>query len=327
MNFKESYQSHKNKCIKNASRIEAAINQLTNLKKAVNLVMTGVTPNKEDFVVNKIGEFRLPAGTLNRNLHGNAHVCRYDSNDHREYYYISFSSKKYRGGEDFENEDTYWILSISQLKNTNLTYILVTDDGLYTADPKQFKRNRRTASLPKKDWIPLNNVEEKTYMDFTYLQMTDPTKKDRVTGRFAVTFILPSGNELYYSGTSKRDLYKRIFESEEFRQIDAISYNTFGYHFTKGTDWVIENGDKKIVAKFSQDVAEKKTKCTKKVKSLGEIEQELEGFEKEDNCFFETETRLFDKSVIELYLKSLPEDLRTVRSLRNFLNNPALWND
>lgn len=119
----------------------------------------------------------------------------------------------------------------------------------------------------------------------------DQTILDPTAGKFAVTFILPSGNELYYSGTSKRDLYKRIFESEEFRQIDAISYNTFDYHFNKGTDWVIENGDKKIIAKFSQDVAEKKTKCTKKVKSLGEIEQELEDFEKEDNCFFESKKR------------------------------------
>lgn len=326
MNLKESYQSHKNKCIKNASRIEAAINQITNLKEAVNLVMTGTEPSKQDFVRNKLGEFELPKGTLNRNTHGNAHVCRFDSLGHTEYYYISFSAKQYvREKEGFEDEDTYWILSISQLKNINLTYILVTDDGLYTADPKQFKHNRRTASLPKKDWIPLNNVEEKTYMDFTYLQMVDPSKNERVTGKFAVTFVLPSGNELYYSGTSKRDLYKRIFESEEFRQIDAISYNTFGYHFNKGTDWVIESGDKRIIAKFFQSVAEKKTKCTKKVKSLGEIEQELEEFEKENELLY-TECVAYDKETIDRYLKRVPEDLRTIRSLRNYLRNPALWN-
>lgn len=326
MNFKESYQSHKNKCIKNASRIEAAINQLTNLKNAENFVMTG-NESSEVLLTNALGQFTLPKNTLNRDTHGNAHVCRFDSKGHAEYYYISFSSKKYYGDKAFENEDTYWILSVNQLKNTDLTYILVTDDGLYTADPKQFKQNRRTGSLTKSNWISLENKEEKTFMDFKYLQMTDPTKKDRVTGKFEVTFVLPSGNELHYSGTSKRDLYKRIFESEEFKQIDAISYNTFGYHFNKGTDWVIENGDKKIVAKFSQDVTEKKTKCTKKVKSLGEIEKELEEFEKEDDNFFETEVPVvYNAEVIERYLKRFPKELQTIRSLRNYLHNPALWN-
>lgn len=59
MTFKESYQLHKNKCIKNASRIEAAINQLTNLKNAENFVMTGNESSKV-LITNAFGEFTLP---------------------------------------------------------------------------------------------------------------------------------------------------------------------------------------------------------------------------------------------------------------------------
>lgn len=328
MTFKESYQSHKAKCIKNASRIEAAISQLTNLKEAENFVMTGKEVSEVVFT-NATGVYNLPVETLNRNKHGNAHVCRFDKYGHAEYYYISFSSKKYQGAETFRDQDTYWILSKSQLKNTNLIYILVTDDGLYTADPSKFKPYRKTASLTKENWITLNNTEEKTYLNFTYLQMVDPVKGERTLGSFRVTFILPSGNTLHYEGTSKRDLYKKIFEAEELKQIDAISYNTFGYHFNKGTDWIIENGDKRIIAKFYQDTAERSTKGTKKVKTIGEIEQIInEEIEKDETFLEDMESAVaYDPKIINKWLQRQPAELRTVASLRNYLNDPSLWSE